>query len=75
MIIEGPVIDAGPQASVFLAHEEEDRGSQRGGRADESLLESLIDVVALRSGMDKGCTRPLGSVAPGSRSITQSHGR
>ncbi len=45
VIIEGPVIDAGLQASVFLAHKEEARGCRRGGRVDESLLESLLDVV------------------------------
>ncbi len=42
--IEGPVIDAGPQASV-LGHEEEDWGCRRGRRVDKPLLKSLLDVL------------------------------
>ncbi len=65
--IEGPVINAGPQASVFLSHEEEAaRGGRWGGRADELLLESLLDVVihclALRDG--QGVHSTLGECDP-----------
>ncbi len=34
VFIEGPVVDAWPQASVLLTHEEEARGRWRGGRAN-----------------------------------------
>ncbi len=57
MSIEGPVINAGPQASILLAHEEEARGGRRGGSMDTPLLESLLDVVlhclALRDGQGR----------------------
>ncbi len=63
--IEGPVIDAGPQASV-LGHEEEAWGCRRGGRADKPLLKSLLDILlhclVLRDG--QGVHSTLGECGP-----------
>ncbi len=42
--VQGPVVDAGPQASILFTQEEAGCGWW-GGELDESLLESLIDVL------------------------------
>ncbi len=74
VIIEGPVVDAWPQVSFLLTHEEEAWGHWRGGSTNELLLESLLDVIVHRLALRdrQGYTRPLEIIAPGSRS--QSHG-
>ncbi len=43
--VQGSVVDAWPQASVYFAHEEKAGGSKVCRLPDESLLESLLDLI------------------------------
>lgn len=44
-VVQGPVVDTRPKASVLLSHEKETRSSRGRRRADVALFKSLFYVL------------------------------